>query len=92
MEHLWAMGYSAEDLISNIFRVCKNLPIEERLKLDFIRVSLNKFCIISDCEKYVKYIQKCRVYGPYFAQLTVNLALVYLLVKLMKSCIYIFEF
>ncbi|XP_076161382.1 replication factor C subunit RfC4 [Ptiloglossa arizonensis] len=37
MEHLWAMGYSAEDLISNIFRVCKNLPIEERLKLDFIR-------------------------------------------------------
>ncbi|XP_053987288.1 replication factor C subunit 2 [Hylaeus volcanicus] len=37
MQHLWAMGYSAEDLISNIFRVCKNLPIDERLKLDFIK-------------------------------------------------------
>ncbi|KZC08102.1 PREDICTED: replication factor C subunit 2-like [Dufourea novaeangliae] len=37
MEHLWKMGYSAEDLISNIFRVCKNLSIEETLKLDFVR-------------------------------------------------------
>ncbi|KOX71452.1 Replication factor C subunit 2 [Melipona quadrifasciata] len=37
MEHLWKMGYSAEDLISNIFRVCKNLPIEETLKLDFVK-------------------------------------------------------
>lgn len=39
MEHLWKMGYSAEDLISNIFRVCTNLSIEEPLKLDFIKVS-----------------------------------------------------
>ncbi|XP_076295454.1 replication factor C subunit RfC4 [Lasioglossum baleicum] len=37
MEHLWKMGYSAEDLISNIFRVCKNLSIDENLKLDFVR-------------------------------------------------------
>ncbi|XP_033357542.1 replication factor C subunit 2 isoform X1 [Bombus vosnesenskii] len=37
MEHLWKMGYSAEDLISNIFRVCTNLSIEEPLKLDFIK-------------------------------------------------------
>ncbi|XP_043258553.1 replication factor C subunit 2 [Colletes gigas] len=37
MEHLWAMGYSAEDLISNIFRVCKNLPIDEKLKLEFVK-------------------------------------------------------
>lgn len=37
MEHLWKMGYSSEDLISNIFRVCKNLPIEETLKLDFVK-------------------------------------------------------
>lgn len=37
MQHLWKMGYSAEDLISNIFRVCKNLPIEETLKLDFVK-------------------------------------------------------
>ncbi|XP_050473046.1 replication factor C subunit 2 isoform X2 [Bombus huntii] len=38
MEHLWKMGYSAEDLISNIFRVCTNLSIEEPLKLDFIKI------------------------------------------------------
>lgn len=38
MERLWKMGYSAEDLISNIFRVAKNLDIDESLKLDFIKV------------------------------------------------------
>ena len=37
MEHLWKMGYSAEDLISNIFRVCKNLSIDETLKLNFVK-------------------------------------------------------
>ncbi|KAG7209162.1 hypothetical protein KM043_015301 [Ampulex compressa] len=37
MDHLWKMGYSAEDLIGNIFRVCKNLTIDEKLKLDFIK-------------------------------------------------------
>ncbi|XP_078041374.1 replication factor C subunit RfC4 isoform X1 [Augochlora pura] len=37
MEYLWRMGYSAEDLINNIFRVCKNLSIEETLKLQFVR-------------------------------------------------------
>ena len=37
------MGYSAEDLISNIFRVCKNSSINEPLKLDFIKV---KFTIL----------------------------------------------
>lgn len=38
MQKMWRMGYSAEDLISNIFRVCKNLDIDETLKLDFIKV------------------------------------------------------
>ncbi|XP_043272586.1 replication factor C subunit 2 [Venturia canescens] len=37
LEYLWSMGYSAEDLITNIFRVCKNLLIDEVLKLDFIK-------------------------------------------------------
>ena len=40
MDQLWKMGYSAEDLISNIFRVSKNLTIDEPLKLDFIKVKL----------------------------------------------------
>ncbi|XP_046744692.1 replication factor C subunit 2 [Diprion similis] len=37
MSHLWRMGYSAEDIIGNIFRVCKNLDIDEKMKLDFIK-------------------------------------------------------
>ncbi|KAF7388925.1 replication factor C subunit 2 isoform X1 [Vespula maculifrons] len=37
MQHLWRLGYSAEDIIGNIFRVCKNLPIDEKLKLDMIK-------------------------------------------------------
>ena len=39
MSHLWKMGYSAVDIISNIFRVCKNLEMPEYLKLEFIKVS-----------------------------------------------------
>lgn len=37
---LWSKGYSAEDIISSIFRVCKNLPmteIAEFQKLEFIK-------------------------------------------------------
>lgn len=45
MEHLWKMGYSAEDIINNIFRVAKNLSIDETLKLDFVKVSLKIYCI-----------------------------------------------
>ncbi|KAK0174429.1 hypothetical protein PV327_010198 [Microctonus hyperodae] len=37
LEQLWKMGYSCEDLITNIFRVCKNLSIEETLKLDYVK-------------------------------------------------------
>lgn len=37
MEHLWKMGYSAEDIINNIFKVAKNLLIDETLKLDFVK-------------------------------------------------------
>lgn len=45
MEHLWKMGYSAEDIINNIFRVAKNLSIDETLKLDFVKVSLKIYYI-----------------------------------------------
>jgi len=37
MSHLWNMGYSAVDIITNIFRVCKNLEMAEYLKLEFIK-------------------------------------------------------
>lgn len=38
MEHLWRLGYAAEDIIKNVFKVCKNLDIDEPLKLAFIKV------------------------------------------------------
>ncbi|XP_063588997.1 replication factor C subunit 2-like [Penaeus indicus] len=37
LNHLWKMGYAAEDIISNIFRVCKNTNMAEYLKLEFIK-------------------------------------------------------
>lgn len=60
MEHLWKMGYSAEDIINNIFRVAKNLSIDETLKLDFVKVSLkiyvnfvyNKNCFYINMHTY----------------------------------------
>lgn len=38
LSHLWYMGYAAEDIITNIFRVCKNYQMSEYLKLEFIKV------------------------------------------------------
>ncbi|XP_012277717.1 replication factor C subunit 2 [Orussus abietinus] len=37
MAHLWSLGYSAEDIITNIHRVCKNVSMDEMLRLDFLR-------------------------------------------------------
>ncbi len=37
MAHLWKMGYSAEDIIVNVFRVAKTLDVAEYLKLEFIK-------------------------------------------------------
>lgn len=37
LKKLWKLGYAAEDLISNIFRVSKRLNIDEKLKLLFVR-------------------------------------------------------
>lgn len=39
VEQLWALGYSPEDIIGNIFRVCKTCQMAEYLKLEFIKVS-----------------------------------------------------
>lgn len=39
LAHLWYMGYAAEDIITNVFRVCKNYDMSEYLKLEFIKVS-----------------------------------------------------
>jgi len=37
MSHLWKLGYSAVDIITNIFRVCKNIEMAEYLKLEYIK-------------------------------------------------------
>ncbi|XP_034392288.1 replication factor C subunit 2 [Cyclopterus lumpus] len=37
VEQLWLLGYSPEDIIGNIFRVCKTYQMAEYLKLDFIK-------------------------------------------------------
>ncbi|KAK5638059.1 hypothetical protein RI129_012354 [Pyrocoelia pectoralis] len=37
IKHLWNLGYAAEDIIKNVFKVCKNLDIDEPLKLSFIK-------------------------------------------------------
>lgn len=34
---MWNLGYAAEDIIKNIFKVCKNLDMDEPLKLKFIK-------------------------------------------------------
>ena len=41
LSHLWYMGYSPEDIITNIFRVCKTFQMAEYLKLEFIKVEQN---------------------------------------------------
>lgn len=37
LSKLWKLGYAAEDIIGNIFKVCKNLNVDETLKLNFIK-------------------------------------------------------
>ncbi|KAK6475397.1 replication factor C subunit 2 [Huso huso] len=37
LAHLWKLGYSPEDIIGNIFRVCKTFQMPEYLKLEFIK-------------------------------------------------------
>ena len=38
MNHLWKLGYSSEDIITNVFRVCKNHnEMAEFIKLEFIK-------------------------------------------------------
>ncbi|XP_071479771.1 replication factor C subunit 2-like [Diadema antillarum] len=37
MQHMWHMGYSADDIITNVFRSCKTHQMAEYLKLEFIK-------------------------------------------------------
>uniref|UniRef100_A0A8C6CVE7 Replication factor C subunit 2 n=1 Tax=Moschus moschiferus TaxID=68415 RepID=A0A8C6CVE7_MOSMO len=37
LAHLWRLGYPPEDIVGNIFRVCKTFQMAEYLKLEFIK-------------------------------------------------------
>ena len=38
MAELWNLGYSATDIITTLFRVVRNLDMQEYLKLEYIKV------------------------------------------------------
>ena len=38
LKSLWDKGYSPHDIITNVFRVCKNHQMAEYIKLEFIKV------------------------------------------------------
>ena len=38
LSHLWKQGYSPEDIITIIFRVCKTHNMAEYLKLEYLKV------------------------------------------------------
>jgi len=40
---LWNLGYAAIDIITTTFRVCKNVNMNDKLKLAFIKVYI---CVI----------------------------------------------
>jgi replication factor C subunit 2/4 len=60
MAHLWKLGYAAEDIIGNIFRVTKSMNMSEELKLDFIKVDTIVMCrqlqIVQSIQSRVKTI------------------------------------
>eukprot|EP01047_Picozoa_sp_COSAG01_P055887 COSAG01_NODE_6274_length_3758_cov_13.746995_4_plen_84_part_00 len=37
MQELWGSGYSAQDIITTVFRICKVVEMAEFLKMDFMR-------------------------------------------------------
>ena len=43
MAHLWNLGYSCQDIIVNVFRVCKTHDMPEFLKLEYIKVVILYF-------------------------------------------------
>ena len=49
LKSLWDKGYSQHDIITNIFRVCKNHQMPEYLKLEFIKV--NMFCYVTQTKE-----------------------------------------
>ena len=45
LKSLWDKGYSPQDIITNVFRVCKNHQMPEYLKLEFIKVNSESYSL-----------------------------------------------
>ncbi|XP_011503275.1 PREDICTED: replication factor C subunit 2 isoform X2 [Ceratosolen solmsi marchali] len=55
LKHLSVMGYAPEDIISNIFRVAKNINMDENLKLDFIKeIGLTHLGVINGINSFLQ--------------------------------------
>lgn len=51
---MYNLGYASEDIIKNIFKVCKNMDMEEAVKLAFIKVSFLKVSLDSCIEVFAE--------------------------------------
>lgn len=52
---LWRLGYAPEDIIGNIFRVCKRLNVDEQMKLNFIReIGITHMKIVDGCNSLLQ--------------------------------------
>jgi len=55
VKHLWDLGYSCDDIITNIFRVLKTLDMDEMTKLDFIKlVSIAHLTIVQGIQSLLQ--------------------------------------
>ena len=55
VKHLWDLGYSCDDIITNIFRVLKTLDMDEMTKLDFIKlVSVTHLTIVQGIQSLLQ--------------------------------------
>ena len=49
MSHLYGLGYAAEDIVSSVFRVCRNHSMPEYLLLEFVQVKIFVFLLHIFC-------------------------------------------
>ncbi|KAG5673978.1 hypothetical protein PVAND_003974 [Polypedilum vanderplanki] len=55
MKKLWHLGYASEDIIANVFRVCKRMDMDEKLKLNFVRhIGETHMKIIDGCNSLLQ--------------------------------------
>ena len=59
LKSLWDKGYSPHDIITNIFRVCKNHEMPEYLKLEFIKVCLSSVMAALFSQRSCVYVCVC---------------------------------